>query len=188
MSPHVHDLEFHAVLDAARAGGDWAWGRIYDDLAPGVLGYLRARGAADPEDLLGEVFLQVVRDLPKFDGDHKAFRSWVFTIAHHRSIDDARRRVRGPVVPVDPAGLGEALGLGDAEQDALDHLGADRVRLLLGSLPPEQQDALLLRVIADLPTEDIARVIGKTRGAVKALQRRALANLRKEISTEGVSK
>ena len=188
MNPGMSSTAFAAILDAARAGGDWAWGRIYDDLAPGVLGYLRARGAGDPEDLLGEVFLQVVRDLATFDGDYNAFRSWVFTIAHYRSIDDARRRARGSMEPVDPTALGEALGLGNAEQEALDRLGADRVRRLLAALPPEQQDALVLRVVADLPSQDVARVLGKSRGAVKALQRRALANLRKEISTEGVSK
>ena len=72
---------FHSVLIAARAGGEWAWTRIYDDLAPVITGYLRARGAGEPEDLLGEVFLQAVRNLSSFDGDEGNFRSWIFTIA-----------------------------------------------------------------------------------------------------------
>jgi RNA polymerase sigma factor (sigma-70 family) len=179
---------FESVLTAARAGGEWAWARIYDDLAPPVLGYLRARSAVDPEDLLGEVFLQVVRDLPTFDGDRRAFRAWVFTIAHHRLIDDARRRARRPADPVPPEHLGEALGFGDAEQEALARLGSDWARQLIARLPSGQQDALLLRIVADLSVDAIARVTGKRPGAVKALQRRALANLRKEISKEGASK
>jgi DNA-directed RNA polymerase specialized sigma24 family protein len=90
---------FNSVLTAARAGADWAWERIYADLAPVVTGYLRGHGAAEPEDLAGETFLHVVRDLPRFEGDERAFRSWVFTIAHRRLIDDRRRRGRRPVTP-----------------------------------------------------------------------------------------
>lgn len=177
---------FESALTAARAGGEWAWTRIYDDLAPVVRGYLSARGAAEPDDLLGEVFLQVVRDLGDFAGDERAFRSWVFTIAHHRLLDAARARVRRPADPVAPEALRDALGAGDAEEDALGRLGAERVRELIGRLSPDQQDALLLRVLADLPVDAIAQIMGKRPGAIKALQRRALVNLSKEMLAEGV--
>ena len=177
---------FDSVLTAARAGGEWAWARIYDDLAPTVLGYLRARGATEPDDLVGEVFLQVVRDLGTFDGDERSFRAWVFTVAHNRLLDEARTQSRRPVAPVGPETLQEALGTGDVEDDAFARLGAARVRELVGRLSPDQQDALLLRVLADLSVDGIAAVMGKRPGAVKALQRRALANLRKEILREGV--
>src|SRR3712207_8016605 len=83
---------FDSVLAAARAGADWAWERIYADLAGSVIGYLRVHGAAEPEDLAGEVFLQVVRDLPRFSGDQRDFRAWVFTIVHRRLLDERRRR------------------------------------------------------------------------------------------------
>ena len=179
---------FEPVLTAARAGGEWAWTRIYDDLAPVVLGYLRVRGASEAQDLLGEVFLRVVRDLPSFEGDERAFRSWVFTIAHHRLVDDVRRRDRRPVSAVAPEDLGEVLGVGDTEQDALARLGGERVRELVSALSPDQQDALLLRVVADLSVEQIAHALGKRPGAVKALQRRALASLRKEMLRQGVSR
>jgi RNA polymerase sigma factor (sigma-70 family) len=179
---------FDSILAATRAGAEWAWTRIYDDLAPVLLGYLRGRGAAEPEDLLGEVFLRVVRDLATFEGDERDFRSWVFTIAHHRLIDDVRRRGRRPLRPMAPEDLGEALGVGDTEQDALARLGGDRVRELISTLSPDQQDALLLRVVADLSVEEIGRAIGKRPGAVKALQRRALARLRKEMLRQGVSR
>lgn len=179
---------FHSVLDAARAGGEWAWTRLYDDLAPVVAGYLRARGAWDPEDLLGEVFLQVVRDLSSFEGDEDDFRSWVFTIAHHRLLDDVRQRARRPLQLMAPEDIGEALGLGDTEQEALGKLGSQRTRELIARLSPDQQDVLLLRVVADLAVDEIARIVGKRPGAVKALQRRGLATLRKEILREGVSR
>src|SRR5215207_2826438 len=78
--------------------GTWSpdAGAAYRDLAPAVLGYLRAQRARDPEDLLGEVFLQVTRDISRFRGDRDDLRRWVFTIARHRLIDDYRRRARRP--------------------------------------------------------------------------------------------
>ena len=88
---------FPGTLDAARTGADWAWTAIYRDLSPVVLGFLRARRAQEPEDLTGEVFLQVVRDLPRFAGSERDFRAWVFVIAHHRLVDEGRRRTRRPV-------------------------------------------------------------------------------------------
>ena len=71
-------------------GDDWAWRALYDELAPALLGYLRARRADHPEDLLGEVMLQIVRDLPSFGGGFYDFRAWAFTIAHHRLLDERR--------------------------------------------------------------------------------------------------
>src|SRR3954471_20934012 len=90
---------FDEVLAAARAGAEWAWERIYGELAPSVAGYLRAHGASEPEDVAGEVFLQVVRGLERFEGGEAAFRAWVFTIAHRRCVDDLRRGARRPVQP-----------------------------------------------------------------------------------------
>ena len=179
---------FEDVLRAARVGADWAWAEIYDDLAPAMLGYARARGAAEPDDLVGEIFLQIVRDLPRFDGSEADFRSWAFTIGHHRLLDDFRKRARRPVEPVEPEQLTDALGRGDAEEEALASLGTQRVRRLLSTLTAEQQEALLLRVIADLSTEEIGKILRKRPGAVKALQRRGLAGLKKEIIKEAVAR
>ncbi len=81
-------VEFPTVLDAARAGAEWAWRALYRDLAPAVLGYLHHRGARSPEDVCGDVFCELVRDLNRFDGNEPAFRAWVFLIARHRLIDE----------------------------------------------------------------------------------------------------
>ena len=89
----MDQAQFASVLEAAQAGAEWAWSRLYRDLAGPVLGYLRTRGAAEPEDLVGEVFLQVARNLGTFDGDYRSFRSWVFTVAHHRVVDERRRKL-----------------------------------------------------------------------------------------------
>jgi RNA polymerase sigma factor (sigma-70 family) len=179
---------FPAVLAAARTGADWAWESIYRDLSPAVTGYLRARGAAEPEDVAGEVFLQVVRDLKTFQGGEQDFRSWVFTIAHHRMLDSARRRRRRPLEPVPDEVIHEHsshTSTAGAEDAALATVSAQRVRGLIGELSPDQQDVLLLRLVADLTVEEVARIVGKRPGAVKALQRRGLAALKKKLEAAG---
>ena len=178
---------FAAVLRAARTGDEWAWNALYAEFAPALLGYLRARRADHPEDVLGEVMLQIVRDLPSFDGGKGEFRAWTFTIAHHRLLDERRRGARRPAEPM-PAPELERLGpLGDVEEDALRALSAERVGRLLAKLSPDQQNVILLRLLGDLTFEQVAEVIGKTPGAVKALQRRALEGIRSELEKERVT-
>jgi RNA polymerase sigma-70 factor (ECF subfamily) len=179
--------DFPQILAAARVGADRAWTALYRDLAPSVRGYLRARGALEPDDLVGEVFLQVVRDIDRFEGGEREFRTWVFTIVHHRLLDDGRRRSRRPVAPV-PSEVLVAFGeLGDVEEEAIAGLTVARVRQFVGRLSPGQQDVLLLRLFGDLAIDDVAAIVGKRTGAVKALLRRGLASLRREMSKEGVS-
>ena len=101
------DGEFESVLAAARTGSPRAHERIFRALAPVVHGYLRLQGATEPEDLTSEVFLAVLRNLGSFDGDEPGFRSWVFTIAHRRLLDERRRAVRRPApAPLEHAGRG----------------------------------------------------------------------------------
>lgn len=176
---------FTSQLTAARAGADWAWERLYRSVAPSVTGYLRARGAAEPEDLTGEVFLQVVRDLQRFEGGEREFRAWVLTIAHRRLVDDFRRRGRRPVDPASEDVLVAAAGTGgDAAVDVLERLDEARVRAAIDELPADQRSVLLLRILGDMTIEEIARTVGKRPGAVKALQRRALRRIEKAYPFE----
>ena len=184
---------FAAVLDAARAGEEWAWREIYEALSPAVLGYLRGRGVADPDDLAGEVFIQVVRDLPRFDGGWRAFRAWTLTIARNRLFDERRRLARRPDHPhADPAAVAEtataspAPATGDVTEDARARLELERVTRVLARLSPDQRDVLLLRIVGDLSLDEVARVVGKRRGAVKQLQRRGLAAIRRRLESERV--
>jgi RNA polymerase sigma-70 factor (ECF subfamily) len=177
---------FTALLGAARDGSEAAWQELYSGLAPVVLGYLRANGSPDPEDVLSEVFLQVARDLVKFDGDQKGFRSWVFTIAHHRLIDARRHSARRPVElsaePPEPSGRAD-----DAADEALNRIGIEQVNRVLSALSEEQRAVLLLRIVGDLSIEDVAKAVGKRTGAVKALQRRGLAAVKRELTRKGVT-
>jgi RNA polymerase sigma factor (sigma-70 family) len=171
---------FTSLLEAAREGSEVAWREIYDDLAPVVLGYLRANRAPDPEDVLGEVFLQVARDISRFEGDDRGFRSWVFTIAHHRLIDARRHSARRPVEltaePPEPRGRAD-----DAADEALRKISSKEVQRVLATLSEDQRAVLLLRVIGDLSIEEVAKAVGKRPGAVKALQRRGLAAVKRQL-------
>jgi RNA polymerase sigma factor (sigma-70 family) len=182
MSPE----RFISLLEAAREGSEAAWQELYDDLAPVVLGYLRANGAPDAEDVLSEVFLQVARDISRFEGEEPGFRSWIFTIAHHRLIDARRHSARRPVElspePPEPGGRAD-----DAADEALAKIGLEEVQRVLGALSEEQREVLLLRVIGDLTIDDVAKAMGKRPGAVKALQRRGLAAVKRELTRRGVT-
>ena len=178
--------DFPQTLQAARAGSEWAWASVYRDLAPTVLGYLRGRGAHDAEDVTGEVFLQIVRDLHRFAGDERAFRAWVFVIAHHRLVDEGRRRARRPVESTAEVKEDERRS-GNVEEEALDRVAADRVCRIIERLSPDQREVLLLRVLGALTVAEVAEVLGKSQGAVKALQRRGLEAVKRELSQEGVT-
>lgn len=177
-------VPFADVLAAARADSPWGYTTLYEWLAPAVAAYLRRAGSAEPEDRTGETFLDAFRSLDRFEGDETAFRSWLFVIAHRRLIDERRRR--GRRVETVPLGAEDGVASGGVESEALAQLGSERVRGVLAGLAPDQRDVLLLRVFADLTVEQVAVVLGKRPGAVKALQRRGLAALRREIPTEGI--
>lgn len=179
---------FDHVLDAAQAGAGWARTRLYQALAGPVTGYLRAQGAAEPEDVTSAVFLAVFARLPAFTGTEAQFRSWVFTIAHHKIIDERRRRARRPDPgPLDDAGEAAGGRAVPAEDEALARIGAERLHRLLDQLTPDQRDVISLRIVADLSVEQAAAMLGKPAGSVKALQRRALEALRRQLAQEGVS-
>ena len=177
---------FDEILAAARAGAPWAWERLYRWLVPSLTGYLRGQGAAEPDDLAGEVLFGIVRDLPRFAGGEPEFRAWAFTIAHRRLVDERRRRGRRPSVAVEDERLAALAGAGgDVAQDAEAAMGQARVRALLAALPDDQRAVLLLRILGDLTIEQIASALGKRPGAVKALQRRALRRIEKEAYPSG---
>jgi RNA polymerase sigma-70 factor (ECF subfamily) len=122
----------------------------------------------------------VFTGLAGFSGDEEALRSWVFTIAHRRLIDDWRKRSRRPQVTDDDGDL-TALPGGDAEDDALIRVGTEDVHRMCAGLPDDQRSVLLLRVLADLTVEQVAGVMGRSVGSVKALQRRGLRTLRDRL-------
>jgi RNA polymerase sigma factor (sigma-70 family) len=175
---------FDDRLVAARAGDAEAWSQLYYDVAPILIAYLRAQRLRDPEDVAGEVLLEVVRGLHRFSGDQRNFRSWVLAIAHHRLLDARRREQRRPSVPVAPHDLGGTYAPDDPEADALASVGFGALEPALQTLTEDQRNVLLLRVIGDLSIAEVATITGKRTGAVKQLQRRAVDAMRRALGPE----
>jgi RNA polymerase sigma factor (sigma-70 family) len=178
---------FKGLVGAAREGDEAAWSEIYGELAPAVLGYLRGSRAPDPEDTLSETFLQVARDLPRFEGDWGAFRGWVFAIAHHRLLDARRHFARRPTELVAEPPEPRTEPVADAADEALARISSQEVHRLLGVLSPDQRSVVLLRILGDLSIEQVARALDKRPGAIKQLQRRGLAAVRRELERGGVT-
>jgi RNA polymerase sigma-70 factor (ECF subfamily) len=182
--------QFDAVLTAAQCGAPWAQERMFTALAPVVTGYLRVQGSSEPEDLTSDVFVAVLRNLGSFDGDERGFRSWVFTIAHRRLLDERRRARRrpppGPSVDAPDAPLPEMAAPDDVEGAVERALGVEQVRALCERLVPGQRDVLLLRLLSELSIDEIAGALDKSPGAVKALQRRGLMAIGRLLEREGV--
>ncbi len=172
---------FDQVLSAATEGSDWAWAELYRDLAPQLLSFLRSQGCPDPEDCLGETFVHLVRGLANFSGDEAAFRAWVFTVARSRLVDAWRSAGRRPSVPMaDPTEGRVPLHVVDAaDEDLMRRISVDEV---LTTLTADQRMVLVLRVVQQFSLQETARIVGKNEGAVKLLQHRALASLRRTFA------
>ena len=151
----------------------------YRELAPAVLGYLRSQRVPDPEDVLGEVFLHVARDIGRFSGDDAALRRWVFSIAHNRSMD-AHRKAKRDRSTSEAEFAEDRVASADGPDEPVDH----ELIAALATLTEEQREVVVLRFVADLPLEAVAKITGRKVGAVKALQHRALENLRRAVSRE----
>jgi RNA polymerase sigma factor (sigma-70 family) len=172
-----------SLVAAAQAGDRAAFGPLYELFAPSVLGYLRGLRVPDPEDTTGEVFVSLVRSLDSFEGDVDGFRRWLFTIAHRRAMDAHRAQARRREDPMDPHALSDASEITPDLADGLvEQLGMGaRAREAVDQLTDDQRSVVLLRIVADLSVADTAAVLGKQPGAVKTLQRRALAALRRSL-------
>jgi RNA polymerase sigma-70 factor (ECF subfamily) len=177
---------FAQVLLDAQAGDEGAWRALYEELSGPLLTYFRLRGCVDPEDLVGDVFLQLARHMAGFHGDEGAFWGWVFLVARHRLADERRRRRRRPTVPYGDPGSPEMPAAIDVEAEAMARAEVAKLDSLLTGLTPEQREVLVLRVVADLSLDQVAAILGKRTGAVKQLQRRALQNLRRGVEGRGV--
>ncbi len=169
------------LVIAARQGGDWALARIWTELSGPVAGYLRARGVVDVDDVTSEVFLAAFQGLPSFVGEGERFRAWLFTIAHHRSVDAARQRSRRAAeTPFDVNR--DDRSSASAEDAVLLSEQTDATIQLLNLLTPDQREVVLLRFVADLSLEQVAAITGRKIGAVKQLQRRGIDALRRHLN------
>ena len=171
------------ILSAAREGQPRALRDIYEFLAPSILAYLAGKGCDDPEALTQEVFLTLFGKLGNLTGGVSGLRTFAFSVAHARMVDDVRRRERQPVLAqFDPQA--DDRFSSSAEETVLG--SASGVSALLQGLRRRHQEVLLLRVVADLSIEETAKIMGISAGAVKQLQGRALKTLKDRMEHEEV--
>ena len=180
--------QFISVLEAARGGAEWALGALYESLNPSVIGYLRTRDPGEAEDLASETWIGVAEGLAGFQGGEVDFRRWVFTIARRRLIDHRRRTVRRATTPAPPDTLEGHAPIGDAEADAMAGLSTEAALALIGTLPPDQADVVLLRVLGGFDAAEVGAIMRKRPGTVRVLQHRALIQLAKTLSREPVTR
>jgi RNA polymerase sigma-70 factor (ECF subfamily) len=169
---------FRDVLDAAQRREPWALTALFREHHPPLLRFLRAleRDAAD--DLAGEVWVAVAQRVHAFRGDERAFRAWVFRIARNRLADHRRQGIRRRTDPAPPERFEQHAARDDPAGLVAERLAAqEAVDRLITALPADQAEIVLLRVVAGLSADEVAELTGRSAGAVRVIQHRALRRL-----------
>lgn len=176
---------FDDTLTAAQAGDEAAFTRLFHDIQPTLLRYLYVidRDAAD--DVASETWLQVIASLRRFRGGEQGFRAWLFTIARHRAIDWGRSRARRPTIPLASLDGQEPLAP-DAAAEVMERFSARAVLALISTLPKDQAEIVMLRVVAGLDAHAVGCIVGKSAGAVRVAAHRGLRQLATEVDRAGV--
>lgn len=170
------------MLRAAASGDDGAFARLWRDAHPPLLRYLRVIAGDAADDVASEVWLEIARGLRRFRGGEPAFRGWLFTLARRRVIDLRRYNARRPVrLTAEEAEL-DRPAAEDTAAVALENLTTEAALALIASLPQHQAEVIVLRVIAGLDVAQVARIIGKRPGAVRAAAHRGLRALAVRLS------
>src|SRR6266702_3927439 len=151
---------FDAVLASASGGDEHAFAILWRDLQPALLRYLRVIAPAACEDLASETWLEVARGLSRFQGNEPGFRSWVFTVARHRTVDLRRREARHPSTPLPPEEVPERPG------------------------PSDAADPVLEAISTRAALAQVAEIVGKRAGAVRVLAHRGLRRLAERLGAD----
>lgn len=184
------DDDVASALGAAKRGDEHAIAVVFRALQPALLRYLRQRAPGAAEDLASETWMAAATRLATFDGGVNELRTWLFTVARNKVADHYRAAGRrpatqpwgeGPDAPEPPAAA-DGADPADLVAASIDSQAA--VDALVRDLSAEQAEVLLLRVVAGLDVAETAAVIGRSPGAVRVLQHRALRRLARVRGTE----
>jgi RNA polymerase sigma-70 factor (ECF subfamily) len=164
------------LIERAIKGDKRAIGELYRAHVDTIYSYIFARvqDAAIAEDLTAQVFLKALEGLPSYEPGNSPFLAWLYRIAHARTVDYWRQQQRRNEVLLD-----ETLRAASPQPEELLEFEAEWSTALdlLAQLTDDQQDVLILRFVGDMSLSEVAETLGKTVGAVKAAQHRALATL-----------
>ena len=179
------------TIAAARRRDPDALVELYRALSDPVYAYL-LRNTRDPAwaaDLTADVFVEVLTSISRFSGTPDGLRAWVFRIARNTMLDHFRkqsRRMHDRLEDAQEAGTLPPDHPDSLEDRVVSTVERDRILALVDTLSPDQREVVLLRLVADLSIADVARITGKTPGAVKALQRRGFQAIGRLVEREGV--
>lgn len=169
--------DFERRLEAAQAGDEGSFTELFRSLQPSLLRYLRTVGGALADDVAAETWVSVVKGLGRFRGDESKWKAWVFTIARARLVDARRRAARTPI-PVDTDVVLEgSVATDDVAGTVEDMFSTEAALALIGQLPEQQAEVILLRFVGGLDVGQTARALGKRPGAVRVASHRALRRL-----------
>ena len=188
-SPHDdNDPEanrLRALVDLAKQGDCEAFGQLYDHYVPGIFRfvYYRVGSRQLAEDLTSETFVRGLRAIQRFNWQGKDFGAWLTTIARNLIADhfkSSRSRLE-VVTETIPEGTTHA---DSPEHEVLAHISNEILIEAVNSLPPEQRDCILMRFIQGLSIAQTAAALGRSEGAIKQLQLRAVRSLAKTVPEE----
>jgi len=166
------------LIQRAKAGDPAAFAEIYDQHQPAIYRYIfyRLGDAGVAEDLTSEVFVRLVERIDRFTYRGRPLLAWLYTIARNLITDHHRRVQRSPLLPLDEQVVADRP---DPEEAVMDTLIQHRLVAAMDKLTEDQRRVILLKFIEGLDNESVARILGKSVGAIKALQHRALAAMRR---------
>ena len=178
--------DFRGTVLAAQGGDEEAFAILWREFQPGLLRYLRMKAPTVSEDLAADIWLRVLRALPTFEGDEQGFRGWLYTTARNRLTDWYRNGERRPDL-IEYSSLVLLPSVNNVEDEAAEHSATDRAIALIGELPPDQAEAVLLRVVAGMDVARVALIMDRSPGSVRVLCHRGLRRLEQRLlALEGV--
>jgi RNA polymerase sigma-70 factor (ECF subfamily) len=171
-----------ALVDLARDGDSEAFGQLYDHYSTAVYRfiYYRVSSAALAEDLLSETFFRALRSMSRFQWQGKDFGAWLMTIARNLVTDHYKASRTRLETTTDDFSQHE-LAYDGPEDEVLTELTNEMLRDALDQLPTEQRECIVLRFLSDQSIAETAQALGRSEGAVKQLQLRAVRNLAKLV-------
>ncbi|MFD5897760.1 RNA polymerase sigma factor [Streptomyces sp. NPDC060366] len=180
---HASDVELGIAVSLAQQGDEDAFAAAYRLVHPGLLGYLRGLVGNDAEDVASDAWLEIARDLRRFRGDGAGFRGWTATIARNRALDHLRKQKRRPQIALIEQDVLELPGRADTVDAVLESMSTRWALGQIAGLPPDQAEAVLLRVVVGLDGPSTARVLGKRSGAVRTAAHRGLKRLAEQLTS-----
>jgi RNA polymerase sigma-70 factor (ECF subfamily) len=169
---------------AAKAGDASAFGQLYERYRDVMYRYCLARtgGAHDAEDLVADVFLRAMQALDRYEDRGLPFVAFLYRVARNAAVDRARRK--RPDMSIEDLPTHPDSGQ-NVEAEAQRALERRALAAALSRLKEEYREVLLLRFVEGYPAADVGRMTGRSEGAVRTLQHRALERLRTELEKAG---